>query len=293
MIFYMGAQADISRPPVNGYLKRLLERYATSSFRSTAHPELRDFALKIWGTPHLERNVRWNLVNLDAKQMFKSWLVVEAIHDFFTILRDATSSIDEERLNFWLRYQDVIEYFHFALGPDVRASHQPDYKNFHNKFRQHICQLTNPGQSSNNAFIFKIGDYFLVEFSTTGNALYCYHKDQIPFSLTVNRSLPLNQLRDRANAKRRLTHHASWESKFERQLAQLGIFPDQANQPSDSDNPYVVAKTLARQKHFSYQDERADGGALWIQYFNSTGPLAERLQQLGFRFHDDHGWWRK
>jgi len=277
----------------NQALVMLLERYAASAFRSTAHPELRDFALNIWGTPHLERNTGWGQVNPAAKAMVQSWLVVEAIRDFFTILRDSTSSIDEERLNFWLRYQGMIEYFHFALGPDVWKNHQPDYVNFHNKFRQHICRLTNPGMISNNAFIFKIGNYFLVEFSTTGNAFYCYHKDQIPFSLIVGRSLSLNQIKVPTNATLRLTHHAPWESEFERKLQQLGIFPDRINQLSDPDDPYTTAKTLAGQKHFSYQDERANGGALWILYFNSTGQIAERLQQLGFRFYNGRGWWRK
>lgn len=214
----------------NQALILLLNRYGASEFRNTVHPELRDFALTTWGTPHLENNARWGQVNPAAKAMVRSWLVVEAIRDFFTILRDVTSSIDEARLNFWLRYQSVIEYFHFVLGPHVKSSRQTDYTNFCKKFSEHIGRLISPGNANNNAFIFKIGDYTLVEFSSKGNAFYCYHKDQIPFQLMAGHDLSLYQLKVSSDATVRLTHRASWESEFERELGGLGIFPERIDQ---------------------------------------------------------------
>lgn len=282
-------------------LKLLLERYAIAAFRNELHPGLRDFALDAWGTPHLERNARWNLVNPDAKQMVRSWLVVRALDDFFKLLQENRAT-DRRRLRFWQRYEHSIEYFHFALGPYVYNSRDEDYVTFRKTFGEQICELRHPGNYSNNAFIFEIGDYYFVEFAVTGNALYCYHKDNTPFRLPRSDVLNLNfDLKVPSKSRLRLSHMSDWEDGFESELRKLGISPDWIAKSSQSgrlhgnfsNDPCDIAIVLAQNNNMAYKDERQSGGALWINEPKPPAHIAERLKQLGFKFHPGRGWWRK
>jgi hypothetical protein len=65
-----------------------------------------------------------------------------------------------------------------------------------------------------------IGDYAFVEFSVTGNALYVYDRERLPFSLT--RSWPrVWQLKDKAVVAGYLTHQGGWEDRARTLVGEL------------------------------------------------------------------------
>lgn len=300
-------------------LKMMLERYQQSNQRNVPHVALRESVIESWGSPHLQMNARWGAVKPEAKLMVKTWLVTKALEDFFNLLQ-ADRAADERRLNFWLRYQQSIDYFHFALGPDAATNRQTDYMSFKNRFRDHICNLTSAGQRSNNAFILSLGDYLVVEFGVTGNACYIYEKSRMQLDLSIKRPLDSAQLRDRGKVLFRLLHNSSWEYNFEQTLNSIGIYSDKklsamqeplhkneylkekvTNQPDISktysqvsDSPFITAgMKIAQDYSIETEDLRTQGGAFWVFFDVDKGIVADKLHRAGFKYHAGRGWWKK
>ncbi len=296
----------------NEALKIILERYQISSQRNTQHLALSEEVINAWGSPHLERNARWGLVKSEVKSMVQNWLVVKALDDFFRLLQEDRAA-DERRLNFWLRYQQSIDYFHFALGPGANDNPQQDYQSFRTRFRDHICKLSSPGKRENNAFILKLGDFWVVEFGAVGNACYMYEKNGIPFDIGTN-WLDLNFLKDRKKAIFRLSHMSGWEWDFEQKLKEIGIHPDSDKEllkrevripnpkfdkhivstPVSIRNPFLAAgMKIAEDYRLETQDELARGGAFWVLWKSDKGLIADKLRHCGFKYYQSRGWWKK
>lgn len=291
-------------------LKMMLERYQQSNQRNVPHIALRESVIESWGSPHLQMNARWGAVKPEAKLMVKTWLVTKALEDFFNLLQ-ADRAADERRLNFWLRYQQSIDYFHFALGPDAATNRQTDYVSFKNRFRDHICTLTSPGQRSNNAFILSLGDYLVIEFGITGNACYIYEKSRMQLNLATKRPLDLNFLKDRGKDLFHLSHQSGWEYNFEHRLESIGIYPDKklsSMQPkqqtyNNSFDPSETLRMLVSEGYsFEINDDRKNSGVFWIlcdinskTFYNNTSSktVSEKLQRAGFKYHAGRGWWKK
>ena len=306
-------------------LKMMLERYQQSNQRNIPHIPLRESAIESWGSPHLQMNARWGAVKAEAKLMVKTWLVTKALEDFFNLLQ-ADRAADERRLNFWLRYQQSIDYFHFALGPDAATNRQTDYVSFKNRFRDHICNLTSPGQRSNNAFILSLGNYLVIEFGVTGNACYIYEKNKILLDLSIRRPLDLNYLKDKRKVLFHLSHQSGWEYNFEQRLERIGIYPDkklnQIQQPLNKNvnNEYLGEKITPKLKQsektkiysqanenifitagikiaemysLETEDFRSKGGAFWVRFDIEKGLVAEKLHRAGFKYYAGRGWWKK
>jgi hypothetical protein len=294
----------------------LLERYNQSKQRARPHILLREEAINFWGSPHLERNARWGQVKAETKAMIQNWLVVKALDDFFRLLQEDNAA-DERRLNFWLRYQQSIGYFHFALGPEANQNRHKDYQSFRTRFRDHICQLTSQGKRENNAFLLQIGRYWIVEFGAIGNACYIYESNNVPFDI-ASRYMNLYILKDKRKAILNLSHNSDWEYRFDKKLNEIGIYPDKdlslskreiRNPHSKIDNPetkrfshatltYSSAisegKKIAEDYALKIDDQRYQiGGGFWILWDKPLGPIAERLSRAGYKFYQGRGWWHK
>jgi hypothetical protein len=63
-----------------------------------------------------------------------------------------------------------------------------------------------------NVFVAVIGDYAFVEFSTTGNALYVYLADDLPFKLERH-GQTVAEFKDQQRAQDRLVHAGRWEDR--------------------------------------------------------------------------------
>ena len=90
--------------------------------------------------------------------------------------------------------------------------------------------------ATNNAFLLKIDNIYIVDFSDTGNACYGYF--ELPFNINKKnitvaslKNKPLSIFKNGFGEVTALSHSGDWEEKFDEKLAELGVF---CNQPSGS-----------------------------------------------------------
>jgi hypothetical protein len=200
----------------------LLTRYEKSSFRDNPHKELKQFALDQWQNPQMKSANRWSGVSDDVRKMMLHWFAKADLEHFFSLLQ-GEGGVDRARLHYWLRFVGQISFTRIVMGWDAFINKHPDFTDFRTKNKGRFSQLTD-GPTSNNAFIMRIGDYYFVEFSGTGNACYIYAENKLPFDPEV-KSFRLYGLKNKSNAEDRITHIGDWAWKADRLLARLGIFP--------------------------------------------------------------------
>ncbi len=166
---------------------------------------MRDLAIHHIGNPWLKR-ASWDayVKNDDARQMIDSWLKRRLITDFFALLSE-DGSADQRRLNYWLRFEPVIQDMWFVLGHHARFASSTDFIVMRKRMEGRLHYLSGQGPAFNNAFLMKIGPYLVVEFGVSGNATYIFHAEDsgIDFS---RRDIGLSQLKSK-NHVGRLIHN--------------------------------------------------------------------------------------
>lgn len=297
--------------------------------------ELREMARDLWGHPERPtKKAHWHRVSEPAKAMLTKWLMLEFIRDFFTLLAEDGQG-DTRRLDFWQRYVSEVKGIHFALGSEARESTSSDFVAMRKRMEGFTIPLLAPVRT-NNAFIMRIGALVLVEFSGFSNACYGYDASVVlPFELDGR---PLTMPIDAANSlksSRRvlwLQHQdeirgfATWEERFEAELAAHGIYPGagpsistsrsaQAARTSVGDDLARVARPsvptpatalspneqllrrqllnrFAKALGLKIVDLTPQGGALWVRTHDANNHVNETLRAWGFRYKDPHkGWW--
>lgn len=199
-------------------LVELLQRYAVSSKRTIVQDELKQLALKQWGNPQYESSAGWHNVNADTKKMVIQWFVRVDLEAFFNLF---SQTADVNRFNYWIKFIDRISFSQIFLGPSALNTYQPEQKKFIADNKVRLKELAG-STSTNNAFMLKIDNVYVIDFSDTGNA--CYVVDKIPYSnkykkVTVYSLKPSNYLL-------RLSHSGNWQQRFNQSLAKIGIFPN-------------------------------------------------------------------
>jgi hypothetical protein len=168
-------------------------------------------------------------------------------------------------------------------------------------------------EPANNAFIMRIGNALIVEFSRSGNAAYTYTGYQLPFSLEGVQSNDIGGLK--SDRKNRLLHKdvggQSWQEIFERELrARFNIDPDSGsrNAPAASKLALTSSRTplarrtkagfdvielrnLMERERLQWDDLRAGGGSLWVLSDHVPQRVESRLVEWGFRLKQGKGWW--
>jgi hypothetical protein len=203
----------------------LLDRYAIGE-ALPVHRKLRDHTVLRWGNPWLAANaMRWGNVQTKTRELLAEWLKLEFIESFFTLLSEDGHS-DKRRMEFWTRYVNEIEYVHFALGADARASSAKDFVELRRKAKELTVALGD-GPAQNNAFIMRMNGFVVVEFSGRSNALYIYRSaDTIPFDVTrtvFSATTSRNSIKSPRHLKR-LSHqdgihgYTTWEERFANEL---------------------------------------------------------------------------
>ncbi len=213
----------------NEGLKRLLGRYRACS-PPVVHPELRDYAVALWGNPWLKLNAaKWSLVDDDIRTMVIDWLKLELIRQFFGLLA-ADGKNNPRRLKFWERYRDSIDDMYFALGNTAYYAADADFTTIRKKMEGRLLNLQRGGSPNNNAFIMCIGGFVVVEFGLTGNACYVFRRDELPFKLETSVNGDGTGLKHNRNVERLLhndTNFETWEKSFEKELRGLmSVRPD-------------------------------------------------------------------
>lgn len=303
----------------------LISRYARCASKPE-HPALRDAAVAAIGNPWLQIKV-WNAwvknaseqPDVEAREMVNGWLTRQLITDFFELL-SADGQADQRRLNYWLRFIPVIEGTPWlALGPDAMRNNTLPYRELRERAKGRLLRLENPGASSNNAFIMKMGEWLVVEFGVTGNACYVYPATPMPFSLG-GVAISSHDLRDRDRGVwlRHKDGLNSWESNFDQAIcSKVGHWPSNkisttfkqhAEQPSKSQTITSSARSAVANKDFDeakfleqiklyslpIEDLRHKGGALWVYIEQSRYPMTDQwLEALGFKYKAGRGWWRE
>ena len=220
-----------NRWSVDKGLAKILNRYAENE-NTEANTRLRDFSVAQWRNPWLsDQAMGWKPVRTDARRMVTSWVKEHLVSQFFLLLARGTP-FDQRRARFWSQYQDQIDALYFALGSSVKTSFSHDFIELRKVMEGHLLGLSNAGSPGNNACIFIIGSYVIVEFGENHNPAYVYdRRAQLPFELRrgFNVSADQSGLRNtRSHAfVRKLDHFdaesGSWEDAFEAALLRLGI----------------------------------------------------------------------
>lgn len=287
----------------------LISRYARCAIQPE-QPALRDAAVSIIGNPWLKRTV-WDawVKKIDeqpdgeAREMVNGWLTRELIKNFFELL-SADGKADQRRLNYWLRFVPAIEGTPWlVLGPDAWRNNSQPYRELRERAKGRLLRLENPGASSNNAFIMKMGEWLIVEFGVTGNACYVYPATPMPFSLG-GMAISSHDLRDKIRGERLLHKDGlnSWESNFDH-----AIFPKVGYSPSAASRQPAQPRTVQADSHnFTYveqyvkkfslqsEDHRVEGGAFWVLTPKGKNlEVDKNLESWGFKYKDNRGWWKQ
>lgn len=293
----------------------LVSRYAKCRERPE-HMALRDAAVAIVGNPWLRR-ANWDAWVVDARgkpddqarEMVNGWLKRRLITDFFELLSvDGTG--DSRRVNYWLRFEPVIEDMWFALGADAQDRRSEQFNDFRNRAKGRLLDLDGT-TADNNAFVMRVGSYLLVEFGAKGNAMYVFDwgalKQPLLDTLTSGRaraSVGIHRLKDPINVERLIHRDSaaqSWEQKFDAFLV-----PRIGRRPSD---PPRRAGSVRRERNESFsqdtwnffarthglrvEDHRSRNGALWVLGVEHPLHVTAQLEAWGFKPRAPRGWYKE
>ncbi|WP_174493962.1 EH signature domain-containing protein [Acinetobacter sp. Marseille-Q1623] len=203
-------------------LVALLERYAQSIQREVVHDALKHLALNQWGNPQYNSSAGWNNVNAETRYMVNQWFVRADLEAFFKVF---SHGAETRRFNYWLRFIKQVSLSEIFLNDDAIYHATRQQEEFKNKNQGRYKRIIGKSTAA-NAFMIKIGGYYIVEFSELNNATYFYRK--LPYK-GANASLQLvniTDLKSTAKADFYLSHNGSWENSFDKRLKALGIYPD-------------------------------------------------------------------
>jgi hypothetical protein len=308
----------------------ILDRYAAMS-APPVHQGLLDSVVGVWGNPWITSNqMRWGKVSRPAREMVADWLKLEFIERFFTLLSEEHSG-EQRRLAFWKRYVRAIDDIHFALGSEAFYSRNRDFVELRSKMAGRVVELIDSAPG-NNAFVMKLGNLVIVEFSGRANALYGYDQSQtLPFDLTKPVVTPIGARNSLKHSGRQLKMRhqdgihgcATWEERFETRLRDeyriipsdpmpirrartgpysatqtWGVTPRTVPRPvvPQDSSAAVYSRhaldTLARGKGLRIEDNSSMGGNLWVLSAVWSAEVETVLARWGFRFRMGRGWWK-
>ncbi len=256
----------------------------------------------------------WGRVSAAARQMISNWLKLDLIFEFFNLLAEDGRG-DRSRFEFWRRYLEQIDDMYFVLGSRTLNSNDPNIRALRKKLEGRLTHLTGT-EPANNAFIMRIGNALIVEFSRNGNATYTYTSSQLPFLLEGVQSNEMDDLK--SDKENRLLHIGaggqSWQERFEQKLrARFNINPDSSGRsaPAASKLAFTGSRTpparrakagfgvielielrnLMERENLEWDDRRARTGNLWVLSHDVPQRVETRLVEWGFRLKQGKGWW--
>lgn len=232
-------------------------------------------------------------------------------------------------MRFWPQFVPVISDIWFAMGSYAHDNRDPKYL----KLRQRIGReriLKFAGSSyTNNAFIMRIGPFYLIEFGQKGRAAYLIHADRWREPLTPGASVQLAVHRLQSMGGEQMRHFPlPWEKTFCNVICpRIGWWPGSpppkptaripeslAGRPTESkkkspstqrgtaagaahdteEDPFFAA-LMSRLADYGLQidDLRRKGGCLWVRADTKDQSLNRILLGAGFTHSGGNGWWKK
>ena len=213
-------------------LTALLERYASTSKRTVVHEALKNVCLTQWGNPQYDSSAGWRNVGSDTRKMVVQWFVRADLEAFFKLFSDTA---DINRFDYWIKFIDKISFSQIFLGPAAVQSRHSEHKKFRELNHGRLKNLVG-STASNNAFLLKIDNIHIVDFSDTGNA--CYGYSNLPFNIN-KKNITVFELKSKQHSIFKsgsgrgmsLSHSGNWEARFDEKLAELGVFSNRLNSP--------------------------------------------------------------
>lgn len=142
-------------------LANLLDRYEECKDNSE-DKNLSEFALNYWNNPKLTRkNAKWGLVKSTTKTMFLKWLTEKDIRAFFNVFKE-DGTADLRRMNFWLKYVDVIKDAYFSLGSHLRYSRDKELLDLIGRNEGRTSRLYGNNMDSNCAFMMIFENHLII-----------------------------------------------------------------------------------------------------------------------------------
>jgi hypothetical protein len=312
----------------------LISRYAACESKPE-HIALRDAALAFIGNPWLHRPAWDSNVtqpngkpNDEARNMVNGWLKVRLIRDFFDLLSEDRSA-DGRRLNYWLRFEPMIEDMWFVLGSDAMNDRRKDYVDFRSRAKGRLLELVGATPTPNNAFLMRIGEHIVVEFGLVGNACFAYEYSKLAPDIkrrlgseVYRAQMDIASLKVKGH-KLRLLHSGPWESDFDTVLCPLFGFrppsgggrPGQrsgagplgvvvVNKPRSAISTATPTRSkalfsrmefeiFASRQRLIVEDFLKKGGSLWVRKDDSDENVSSGLRAFGFTYKPGKGWWRE
>ena len=285
----------------------------TKSASIVEHPFLRDTCVKKIGNPLLEKT-KWDAFvdHEPAIQMVTSWLKQQLIKDFFELLAQ-DGAADIRRLKYWLKWEKYITEMWFYLGEMAFKDRRAAFQDVRERMGGSIRQLDETNRPENNAFVMRIADYLVIEFSTKNNAMFIYQSDQAApdMKYTYRTTTRLKNLKGSLGKH---SHMGAWETSFDQVLRRRlhqsipSATTKLADRNADSSlapvAPTSVAalplnmnelRTVVGVSKASIEDYRAKQGNLWVTLTErSRDPsLAIYLERRGFKYLPGRGYWIK
>ena len=292
---------------------RCVTRYSKSA-NTSEHPFLRDTCVRKIGNPMLEQT-KWDafVEHEPARLMVTSWLKQRLIKDFFELLAQ-DGAADIRRLNYWLTWEKHITEMWFYLGEMAYKDQRSVFQDVRERMGGSIRQLEEPSRPENNAFVMRIGEYMVIEFSTKNNAMFIYQADQASADMKY-KNRTTTRLKKLKGSLGKNPHMGNWESTFDHVLRhrlsksipaasrQTSLYSNRSSNPLPTNSmesntlqlnmnelKSVVAVSNAR-----IEDHRAKQGNLWVTLADKTKDpsLSSYLERRGFKYVHGKGYWTK
>lgn len=254
-----------------------------------------------------------------SREMVNGWLKRRLITDFFELLSvDGTG--DSRRVDYWLQFEPAIEDMWFALGAGAQYRRGEQFNDFRNRAKGRLLTLGGT-TANNNAFVMRFDQYLLVEFGAKGNAMYMFEWSALSQTVIdilnsgqVSAEIYIGLLKDRSRSLECKKHNhidsatQSWEQKFDNYLLpRISMHPSNRPQPTDLERTARLEKSVppvpeltqenweefVRSRGLRVEDNRANGGALWVLGVGQLSHIVEKLQSWGFESRGPKGWFKE
>jgi len=300
---------------------------------STPDDQLRDYVVSpsVWKNPKLRDAgiaTAWNRVPNPVWMMVLGWVNKRNLKDFFDILA-ARNQADEGRLAFWSNYLEQITWTRLVFSAETMQlkNRNPAIRDL--IAREHGAYATLTAKRDVDAFMMKIGNFIIIEFSRKPNACYVYSESTLPFERhkrTYQGTTDDLAYGFHGGCAARIVHREGWEAKAGNELRALGILPDkpgarpagrvrvaartQSTAPTARTTQQASAgvatgevsmpqlrQLVARYPGARISDRRGDpevlwnGGRLWVEDPNQNANLSRELEALGFRWATSRSAW--
>ena len=207
-------------------LALLLRRYSEIVPGTPEHERLRDEAIEVFGNPRSsDFQARWDQnAGVAARRMVLRWLNRKIIRYGFERL--PSHDADPRRAPFWMRYADHFDDIWIHVGSESRMLRSKVVGELKEMLNGQVRRLD---AEATDVFVFTIGDFDFVEFTTTGGACYIYATERgLPFDLAAHDQRPSDFKDPKMRvAHGRLIHMGDWwEHRFASEIAdRTGIRP--------------------------------------------------------------------